>query len=156
VNIVVTTGQGVGATKLSAFDAALWDAGIAGYNLIYLSSVIPSGCEIAKEKYRSKDEEIGWRLYCVISINYLSQGDTSESWAGLGWAFRKERGGIFIEEAAASRDGVVEKIRAAYEEMSSRRGDIGPLETVLVQAPPPAPFSCAVAVAVYQAEPWFR
>lgn len=139
---------------MSAFDAALWDAGIAGYNLIYLSSVIPSNCEIVREKYRSKSKETGWKLYCVISINYLAPGDASESWAGLGWASRRECGGIFIEEAAASRAAVIDKIRAAYGEMSSRRGDVGALETIVVQAPPPAPFSCAVAVAVYRAEPW--
>ena len=41
--IVLSTGLGVGPTALAAFDAALLDAGVANYNLICLSSVIPPG-----------------------------------------------------------------------------------------------------------------
>jgi arginine decarboxylase len=40
MRIYVTTGKGEGPTPLAAFDAALIDAGIPNYNLIYLSSVI--------------------------------------------------------------------------------------------------------------------
>ena len=154
MKIIVTTGRGVGTTKLSAFDAALWDAGIAGYNLIYLSSVIPVGCEIVEARHQPKSEQVGWKLYCVISVGYLALGDTFESWAGLGWASRKECGGIFIEEVATSQLGVLEKIQGAYSEMSFRRGDIGTLKTTFIQAPVPSPFSCAVAAAVYKATPW--
>jgi arginine decarboxylase len=154
VKIFVTTGRGVGATKLSAFDAALWDAGIAGYNLIYLSSVIPTNCEVVEERFCPKIEELGWKLYCVISIGHRSLDEGSDIWAGVGWAVGKRCGGIFIEEVSTSRDGVIGKIENAYAEMSERRGDIGTLKTALIQAPPPTPFSCCVAAAVYKAEPW--
>lgn len=46
--IVVTAGVAECPTALSAFDAALMDAGIANYNLIYLSSVIPGGSVIKR------------------------------------------------------------------------------------------------------------
>ncbi len=45
MKIKVTYGIGEGATKLAAFDRALFDAGIANYNLIKLSSVIPENSE---------------------------------------------------------------------------------------------------------------
>ena len=41
MNIYVSSGIGYGQTKLAAFDAALNEAGIANFNLIKLSSVIP-------------------------------------------------------------------------------------------------------------------
>jgi arginine decarboxylase len=154
VEIVVTTGKGIGITKLSAFDAALWDAGIAGYNLIYLSSVIPIGSKIVKKRYYPKTEEVGWRLYCVVSVGYLAGDETSHNWVGLGWASQQDRGGIFIEETASTRSRLVEKIQGAYAQMSLRRGEIGALKRSIVQVPHPHPFSCAVAAAVYKVSPW--
>ena len=43
MKIIVTSGTGEGPTSLAAFDAALLDAGVANYNLICLSSIIPPG-----------------------------------------------------------------------------------------------------------------
>ena len=40
-DITIRTGSGQGHTKLSAFDHALLTAGVANFNLITLSSVIP-------------------------------------------------------------------------------------------------------------------
>jgi arginine decarboxylase len=48
LEIQVTTGTGEGPTPLAAFDAALLDAGVANYNLILLSSVIPAGASSAE------------------------------------------------------------------------------------------------------------
>ncbi len=41
MKIHIGTSIGTGETELSAFDTALYNAGIANYNLLYLSSVIP-------------------------------------------------------------------------------------------------------------------
>lgn len=154
MRIVVTTGRGIGATKLSAFDAALWDAGLAGYNLIYLSSVIPAGCEVVEAEYHPNKSEVGWKLYCVISVAHTKLHDVSECWAGLGWAHQEAVGGIFIEETGASQREVIKKIQDAYTEMEARRGHIGTLKMTLLEAPPPKPFSCVIAAAVYATSPW--
>lgn len=39
----LTTGSGEGDTALTAFDAALLDAGLGNYNLVKLSSILPPG-----------------------------------------------------------------------------------------------------------------
>ena len=44
-SLLVTSGTGEAATEPAAFDGALLDAGIANYNLIRLSSVIPAGVD---------------------------------------------------------------------------------------------------------------
>jgi arginine decarboxylase len=154
VEIRIVTGRGVGATRLSAFDAALWDAGLGDYNLIYLSSVIPSGSNVVEQAHTAGPGQVGWKLYCVLSVGYLDPQGAGQAWVGLGWAHRPNRGGVFIEEAGTSRLEVSEKIGAAFGEMAERRGDIGCLHMRIVDLPPAAPYSCAVVVAVYDAQAW--
>jgi arginine decarboxylase len=48
LRIQIATGTGAGPTPLGAFDAALLDAGVANYNLICLSSVIPPASAIRR------------------------------------------------------------------------------------------------------------
>jgi pyruvoyl-dependent arginine decarboxylase len=65
--IVLSTGLGVGPTALAAFDAALLDAGVANYNLICLSSVIPPGSRLERRRFVTPPQEYGQRLYVVMS-----------------------------------------------------------------------------------------
>jgi arginine decarboxylase len=46
MNIHLVSGIGSGPTTLAAFDAALNDAGIANYNILRLSSVIPPATKL--------------------------------------------------------------------------------------------------------------
>lgn len=43
-NYYITSGKGSSSYKLVAFDCALLDAGISNYNLLKVSSILPSGC----------------------------------------------------------------------------------------------------------------
>ena len=45
MKIIVTAGRGEGSTTLSAFDAALKEAGDFNYNKIRLTPVLPPGAE---------------------------------------------------------------------------------------------------------------
>jgi arginine decarboxylase len=65
--IIVTKGVGEGQTELAAFDGALVNAGIANYNLIYLSSVIPVGAKVLVRRYSGSEKEFGHKLYVVMS-----------------------------------------------------------------------------------------
>lgn len=55
--IYVTSGIGEGQTNLSAFDAALWDAGIANFNLIKLSSVIPPHSKVLVKNLKNNGKD---------------------------------------------------------------------------------------------------
>lgn len=95
--IKVVTGQGTGKTLLSAFDAALKEAGVYNYNLIALSSIIPPHSKVTEiKKYETPDEEWGHRLY-VIRAEYRSQETGKYIAAGLGWYQLDDGRGMFVE-----------------------------------------------------------
>lgn len=49
--ISVRKGIGTGPTELAAFDQALVNAGVANFNLLYLSSVLPPGSDVRREHH---------------------------------------------------------------------------------------------------------
>lgn len=68
-----TKGVGVHRERLGSFELALRDAGIAQFNLVSVSSILPPGC---KKIPKSKGTEIlkaGEVVFCVIARN-----DTNE------------------------------------------------------------------------------
>ncbi len=79
MDIKVVKGAGEASIPLSAFDAALKDAGIYNYNLITLSSVIPPGSKVQKtDDFKTPDSEWGisfivlWRKRGVMKpVNLL-------------------------------------------------------------------------------------
>src|SRR5579872_6959074 len=98
LKIILSTGAGTGSTRLSAFDAALHDAGVFNYNLIHLSSVIPQNANIVKEKFHTKPGEHGHKLYCVIA-EIRSSEKGKYIGAALGWyQTQSDKKGIFVEQ----------------------------------------------------------
>ena len=69
LRIPILASTGSGPTALAAFDAALLGAGIANYNLIRLSSVIPPSTVIDATDGAPWRERGHWgdRLYCVYA-----------------------------------------------------------------------------------------
>ena len=85
MRVQVASGLGSGPTKLAAFDAALMSAGVANFNLLVLSSVIPGGTEVAvRERPIEVDGAWGDRLYVVMAQECVTSRN-AEAWAGLGW-----------------------------------------------------------------------
>ena len=77
MKITITTGTGEGPTPLAAFDTALLNAGVANYNLIYLSSIIPPNSVIKRECYVTPPDEYGHRLYLVMACQRAEEPGTS-------------------------------------------------------------------------------
>jgi arginine decarboxylase len=157
LEIQVTTGTGEGPTPLAAFDAALRDAGVANYNLILLSSVIPGGSVVRKASYVTPSQEYGHRLYVV-----LARAETaavgSAAWAGLGWTQEPATGrGLFVELHGGERQQVDNDIKATLDAMiASRPLAYGDIRSEIVGIECRAMPVCAVAVAIYRSEPWDR
>jgi len=155
LDITIRTGTGAARTSLAAFDSALLDAGVANFNLITLSSVIPP-----KSRVRQVDVPLGGnhgdRLYCVLSSASTEQpGQTV--WAGLGWAVDDSTGGgLFVEHKGASRREVAERITASLEDMSRNRGGgYDDIRMTLTSATCTDVPVCALAIATYAVAPWF-
>lgn len=101
--IRLSSGTGTGPTRLAAFDAALRAAGLADYNLVPLSSVIPTGARVCVVDPRDQvSGGYGDLLYCVYATAAALQPGT-EAWAGVAWALRDDGSGsgLFVEHHAA-------------------------------------------------------
>ncbi len=96
MNIYVTTGVGFGKTPISAFDAALKEAGVLNFNLIVLSSVIPAGTKIVYHKMPVTQAEWGNKLYCV-KAEMRSRQSGKFIGAALGWYQLEDGRGVFVE-----------------------------------------------------------
>src|SRR5581483_6375695 len=103
MHIRLTDGIGTGPTELSAFDQALVKAGIANYNIIYLSSVLPADSKITlSHKPEKLEGEWGDRLYVVMAQKRTSQRN-QEAWAGIGWMQDQGTGrGLLVEHEGHS------------------------------------------------------
>ncbi|HSX44951.1 MAG TPA: pyruvoyl-dependent arginine decarboxylase [Candidatus Saccharimonadales bacterium] len=156
MNIEISTGIGTGPTKLSAFDSALNDAGVANFNLIKLSSVIPPESKIIdKNKAKEISGKWGDRLYVVMAETRVDTPNT-EAWAGIGWVQEKKSGkGLFVEHEGNSRHTVEEDIRQSLRAlMATRNVDFGDIHMKVVGRTCKHEPVCALVVAVYQSSSW--
>ncbi len=153
LEITVRTAVGEGRTLLSAFDRALFEAGVANFNLIPLSSVVPAHSRVTL----GTDQVAGGhgdRLYCVESVAYADHPGEVVS-AGLGWAIHPEIGGLFVEHTGGSAESVEEQIRLSLDDMSTSRGvDFGEVHTAVVSAHCTLKPVCALAIAAYAVADW--
>jgi arginine decarboxylase len=153
----LTTGVGRGPTSLAAFDAALRDAGLANFNLIRLSSVIPDRTVVVTPlSGKAKPSgEWGDRLYLVLSDSRTAVPN-EEAWAGIGWGQESETGkGLFVEYTGRNAAEIGRDIDDNLKALFAGRGM--PLR---VSSRAVAGVKCldqpvaAVVAAVYAAEPW--
>lgn len=74
-NYSLVSGVGKSKHKLSAFDDALRKAGIGDYNLVKVSSILPSGCRYCSEI----PEGDGRMLLAAYSTITISAGEKAET-----------------------------------------------------------------------------
>ena len=156
MKIKVTWGTGQGKTRIAAFDRALWDAGIANYNLIRLSSVIPEDSAVVVEKADKNGIEHGHKLYVVIAESFETKHGR-KAVAGLGWvtANRTQGKGIFVEHGGSGREEVESYIRDTIESMKSYRPEEhGEVEIKFAERECKGDVACSIVAAVFGSEGW--
>lgn len=154
--ITVAAGTGTGDTKIAAFDAALFEAGIANYNLIRLSSIIPPGSTIERGKYVTPPDEFGHRLYIVYASEIQVEAG-KEAWAGVGWTLAKDGSGkgLFTEHEGHSEQEVMNLINETLANMVAYRPEeYGPIESEVAGITCTGKPVCALVAAVYKSEGW--
>ena len=162
--IIVVKGSGIGSTELSAFDAALRDAGIHDHNLITLSSIIPPGVSVREGVFSGKKKLMGGRLYVVLSRAFSNKPGVSAV-AAIGWLRPESRKsdscGIFMESAGNSERKVVDDVRSSLLSVRATRfpksTDVtieGGLCTCSQECSGKGTVACAVVAAVYKESGW--
>lgn len=159
LTIQVSAGAGAGGTSLSAFDAALNSAGVADFNLIRLSSVIPGGADVVEVSGRQQlPGAHGDRLYCVYAAAYAS-APMEQAWAGVAWSRRDDGSGegLFVEHTGPSLAVVEHDLRLSLADLAAGRPgrfvETGLLTASTRYVDRPA---CAVVIATYQTSSWSR
>lgn len=154
LRIQIGTGVGRAATSIAAFDAALREVGVADFNLIRLSSVIPAASEIQQVGRIDQRGQWGDRLFCVYA-EHRSEDPGQGVAAGVGWALRPGGAGLFVEHHGDSEDAVTEEIRASLADMTGGRGGgFAPPRISVVSAVCEQQPVCAIALAAYQTLRW--
>lgn len=162
MNIIIATGKGQGKTLLSAFDAALFDAGVSNYNLLALSSIVPPGSVIKLQKYKTPESEYGHRLYVVMSEN-RSRESGRYIGAAIGWCQEEDGRGVFVEHhftensEEAVRNLLQEEVKHSLTDLCRLRGYSFSLKKMNIKMSvakvTDSPASVLV-VAVYEAQGW--
>jgi arginine decarboxylase len=157
-HIEIACGTGTGPNTLAAFDAALRATGIANFNLLRLSSVIPPATEIrpVTGTVSPIPGEWGDRLYVVMAESRVTEPG-QEAWAGIGWVQDEETGkGLFVEHEGYDEDSVRTDILDSLGSLVRGRPDtsFGEPHFVLHGATCDGTPTCALAVAVYETASW--
>lgn len=157
MQIQISSGTGTGLTKLSAFDSALNNAGVANYNLIRLSSIIPPRSEIQIKDGQSVQTTGEWgdKLY-VVMAEMRTATPNLEAWAGIGWVQDKQTGaGLFVEHEGANEESVKRDITHSLEALqATRKIDWGEIQMKVVGKTCVHEPVCALVVAVFESESW--
>lgn len=71
--VFLTNGVGRHAQYLQSFEAALRDGGIEKYNLVYVSGILPPGCDVVRREEGLGYMKPGQIIYCVMSRNETNE-----------------------------------------------------------------------------------
>jgi arginine decarboxylase len=71
--VFFTKGVGKHKDKLSSFEAALRDAGIAQFNIVQVSLILPPGCKIISKQQGLRYIVPGEIIFCVMSTNATNE-----------------------------------------------------------------------------------
>lgn len=112
--LFLTKGVGIDKEKLSSYELALRSAGIAGVNLVHVSSIFPPHCKLIPKKQGLKHLQPGQIVYCVMRRNETNESNRLIS-ASVGLAIPNDRSqyGYLSEHSAY---GQTERISGDYAE----------------------------------------
>lgn len=92
-NYSLVSGVGKSKYKLSAFDDALIEAGIGDYNLVKVSSILPSGCRYCSEIPKGD----GRMLLAAYSTITVSAGEKAETAVAVAVPQSSNDSGVIFE-----------------------------------------------------------
>lgn len=121
--IYLTAGTATGGTALNAFDNALFDAGIADFNLVEISSVVPAGTPIRKLPTDRRIRGNGRVVPTVYGdIRSNDAGSTIAAAIGIGKPTDSNKAGVIFEYSCQDAEDVaLSRVREMVAEGMDRR-----------------------------------
>lgn len=118
----VVSGVGKSVYPLGAFDDALRQAGIGDYNLVKVSSILPSKCKLCEQVPMGKGEI----LFAAYSTITVSEGEKGETAVAVAIPDSNEDSGVIFETSLInSTNSAVELVdRMCVEAMNNRMKSI--------------------------------
>ncbi len=114
-NFLLSSGVGEGANSLTSFDSALLKSGVANYNLVKVSSILPAHC-LEKEQVDLPEGSPLYTAYASISSNVI--GETIAACVGVGIPEDVNNVGVIMEFSVigtreTAETNVIEMIKEA-------------------------------------------
>ncbi|MEM4700171.1 MAG: pyruvoyl-dependent arginine decarboxylase [Candidatus Nezhaarchaeales archaeon] len=148
----VTSGKAVNPkSPLNAFDEALINAGIAQYNIVPVSSIVPPDAV----EVPSPNLTPGSVVFAVLARMDGVGGETISAGVAWGWARRADGHGYGLVAEAYGHKGraaLEEELREKVREMARVRGmEVGEVRCCVesIEAVPENMYGCVVAAFVY-------
>jgi arginine decarboxylase len=86
----IVKGNGIHKDKLASFEAALRDAGIEKFNLVYVSSIFPPECKLIRKEEALAQLKPGQVIFCVMARTETNEPNRLIS-AAIGLAVPKDQ-----------------------------------------------------------------
>jgi arginine decarboxylase len=156
LDIVITGGVGRAPTPLAAFDAALQAAGVADFNLVRLSSLIPPGSHVDDAlQPPAMAGRWGDRLY-VVYAEHRVRIPGERACAALGWVQDDSGAGMLVEHHGHDETEVEIAVGATLSDLAARRPGrcFGPVHSRVTSIRCTDEPVAAVVVATFAAEGW--
>lgn len=112
----IVSGKGESKYRLVAFDNALLNAGIGDYNLVRVSSIIPSGCIFQN----TIDVMKGSIIYAAYAEMIIKEGQSGSTAVAVALPENPMQNGVIFEEATADSNAKDIAINMCEEAMHSR------------------------------------
>ena len=144
----VTSGKAVSrVSELNAFDLALKEAGIAQYNIVEVSSVLPPNCK----EVEPRTMPVGSIIYAVMARMDGKGGETIS--AGIAWTYEENGSYGIVAEAHGYIDEkeIQKALKHRIEEMARARGiRTGTIKyRIEGMKVPSGKYGCTIAALIY-------
>jgi arginine decarboxylase len=119
-NYLICAGNGKGQSELTSFDDALKNSGIANYNIVKVSSILPKNA-MKREKVEIEEGNVLYTAFSAISSN--KKGDVISAAIAAGIPDDNSKTGVIMEYSRNCNKAEAEqKVKEMVREAMANRG----------------------------------
>lgn len=151
--VALTQGAGTGGSPLNAFDNALRDGGIADFNLIKVSSIVPPGVPVMRLKPQAQPISGEGLMVPTIYIEMTSDQVGAELAAAVGAGVPGSSGGagiVFVASCEGSQQQAEQSVSEMVKEGMEKKGTpAGAIQVASAHTVVREPWTTVLAAAVF-------